>query len=80
MNKLYHLDDADLPEIALPIRALYYPEKKPQPIVVPALKKTDRRPGESLHDFLTRKNLMCFCRACVAARKQKAMADTETLV
>lgn len=44
------------------------------------MKKTDRKPGEGLHDYLTRKKIPCFCRKCMAERKAQAEANNATLV
>lgn len=81
--KIWELDEADLPEIAWPVREVFMQrrERRPEPIALPNdLKKSDRGRNESLHDYLTRKNIKCFCRQCVAANKKASDANNEKLL
>jgi hypothetical protein len=81
--RIWHLDEADLPEIAWPVRDVFMEkrERRPEPTVLPNdLKKSDRGRNENLHDYLTRKGIKCFCRKCVADRKREAMANNEKLL
>jgi len=65
--RLYELTDRDFPENLLFYRNIFLPQVygvfNPQP-------KSDREKGESLHDYLTRKNIKCFCKPCRAAEEK----------
>jgi len=41
--------------------------------------KSDRLPTETLHDYLLRKNIPCFCRFCMAQRKEEQLSKTTPL-
>lgn len=75
MNKVWSLDEADLPKELHYLRDIFLVKKErvPQP-------RGDRKPTESLHDYLTRKNISCFCRSCNAERKAKLTEANATLV
>ena len=59
MVRVYRLTDPDLPENLKPIKDIFMGDVKETPEV-----KDPREPGESLHDYLTRKNIKCFCNDC----------------
>ena len=48
MNKVYNLNDEDLPEDLFIIRNIFLTKDK----------------NESLHDYFIRKNITCFCPKC----------------
>lgn len=57
MTRVYRLTDEDPPENLHHIKKIFLDETPEEP-------QSTREPGESLHDYLTRKGIKCFCKVC----------------
>ncbi len=86
--KVWELTDSNLPESLNHVKAIFLSkelspasgqevDKKPTP---PVLHVSDRARGEGLHDYLTRKNIKCWCRKCRDGLKQQALENNLSLI
>ena len=75
--KVWELEDPKLPKELFYLKDIFLAKIKKEPEAKP---RGDRKPGESLHDYLTRKNIPCFCRPCQTERKAKAQENNATLI
>lgn len=64
--RVYNLNDPDLPESLHIVKDTFTSSVQPkiEEKAAEIVQDNTRQPGESLHDYLNRKGIRCFCKIC----------------